>query len=753
MTAESTSRSAAYAQVRVYEPAGERTLGERVTLGGQGADIVVPGVDGLEWTIERRKGEWIATPQSPAANSRELRKHDTLTVGDAQVSVSDVSRTRIVLNVHHLVGNATIAPVSSVAALSLEGSDEDLEIHASALSVPRVPSGRRASVVTQRPPLLSRRALAWIIGVPLAILLLVGAGTLLKRGVEQARAALAARPGQLKIDTGGIDSIVNIDGVQAGRAPGELAVPAGRRTVTVQAPRYLDFVATVDIKGAGQPQTLKVVLQPSWGKLQVAAHPTVARVRVDGREMGAVPASIDLPSGVHHVQVNAPGLKPWESTVVVKAGETLAVGPITLGQADARLSVSSTPAGADVAIAGIFRGRTPITLELPAGVTYDIVASLAGHESWKQSVAAESGKSISLQARLIPVLARVTVQGEPAGAEVLVDGKSRGKTPQTLNLSAVEHRIEVRKEGFLPFTTTVQPASGLARAVDYQLTSADRATALQASASTITTKDGYVLKLVVGGTFTMGSDRREQGRRPNETLRQVTLKRPFYLGTNEVTNAQFRKFRSGHVSGYVAKTTLDLDHQPVSQVSWDDAAAYCNWLSEREGLPPAYDSQNGKFQLKRPVTAGYRLPTEAEWEYAARRSGDQMLRFSWGDTPPVPERAGNFAGSEAVRLVEVELPGYRDDYIAAAPVGKFKPNASGFNDMAGNLSEWVNDYYLSFVDSSAATDPLGPEQSGRHVIRGANWKSTSVSELRLAWRDSADNPDQTIGFRVARYAE
>ena len=103
--------------------------------------------------------------------------------------------------------------------------------------------------------------------------------------------------------------------------------------------------------------------------------------------------------------------------------------------------------------------------------------------------------------------------------------------------------------------------------------------------------------------------------------------------------------------------------------------------------------------------------------------------------------------------MEMQLPGYRDDYLTVAPVGKFTPNAFGLHDMAGNVSEWVNDFYLSFVDSTATTDPLGPQQSGRHVIRGGNWKSTSVSELRLAWRDSADGPEQTIGFRMARYAE
>jgi formylglycine-generating enzyme required for sulfatase activity len=73
--------------------------------------------------------------------------------------------------------------------------------------------------------------------------------------------------------------------------------------------------------------------------------------------------------------------------------------------------------------------------------------------------------------------------------------------------------------------------------------------------------------------------------------------------------------------------------------------------------------------------------------------------------------------------------------------------------MGGNVSEWVNDYYLSFVDPAPVTDPLGPDQAAQHVVRGASWRSAAVAELRFAWRDSAADPSQSIGFRVARYAE
>jgi formylglycine-generating enzyme required for sulfatase activity len=461
-----------------------------------------------------------------------------------------------------------------------------------------------------------------------------------------------------------------------------------------------------------------------------------------------------VPSGVHRVRIESQGLKTWESSVVVRAGQTLSIGPITLGQPDAHLTIRSQPAGAEVSIGGTYRGHTPFTAELPAGIAHEVIVSLPGYTTWTRSVFAEPDRKIQLDAQLQAVLAKVTVSGNPDEADLFIDRMARGRTPQTLSLTTVEHSIEVRKEGFVPFTVSVTPETALERTVSYKLTSADPAIALQESAPTIATKSGYMLRLVPTGTFRMGSERREQGRRPNEGLREVTFKRPFYIGVTEVTNAQFRKFRASHVTGYISKYTLDLDNQPVASVSWDDAAAYCNWLSELEGFPPAYEAKDGKLSLKRPVTTGYRLPTEAEWEYAARYAGPgKTWRFAWGDNLPVVANSGNLAGSEAKGLLELLLDDYRDDYAAVAPVGKFAPSALGLHDMAGNVSEWVNDTYASFVDSSPATDPLGPEAAGHHVVRGANWKSAAVAELRLAWRDWGDDASQDIGFRVARYAE
>src|SRR6266480_2616800 len=130
----------AWGQVRVLEPAGERVLGETLSIGGTGSDVVVPGVDaGATMSVRRLRGVWLVQPAPgaavrfngrPLSTERDLRRDDVLSVGDAQVRVSDASRTLLRLSVEHLAGNVTIAPAAALAAVSPEeGGDEELEIH------------------------------------------------------------------------------------------------------------------------------------------------------------------------------------------------------------------------------------------------------------------------------------------------------------------------------------------------------------------------------------------------------------------------------------------------------------------------------------------------------------------------------------------------------------------------------------------------------------------------------------------------
>ena len=534
MTDPVSTRTIAYSQVRVREPLGERILGETATLGGEGSDIVVPGVEaGVAATIERRKGVWVLEPSRqtirfngrPLAAACDLRRGDTLALGEAHLVVADASRTLLRVDVHHLAGNATIAPAATLATLILsDGGDADVEIlPLDTLRVPTLTRANTAGPLEADPRVsLQRRLVGASVAAVVLLIALVAyllqpvpidvrpfdarvsaPGTLLAipnaghmlllpgRHVIKAehdgyvtaetviavsnddrkavRLRLEKLPGKLSVDTGGVAAMVSVDGLDVGRAPGELSIPAGQRTLIIRAPRYVDYITNVTIAGAGERQELHANLQTSWGALKVLSIPEGAHVSVDGVDSGVAPVTIPAPSGVRRVQLVSPGWKTWESSVVLKAGETQSVGPVTLGQPDAHLVVRSEPAGADATVGGTHLGRTPAEIDLPAGIAHEVVLSAPGYKNWTRAVFADPGHKLSVLARLEPILVRVSVQGDPADAELFVDGVARGKAPQAFELSATDHHIEVRKEGFQSFKATVSPAANLDRTVQYRL--------------------------------------------------------------------------------------------------------------------------------------------------------------------------------------------------------------------------------------------------------------------------------------------
>ena len=111
----------------------------------------------------------------------------------------------------------------------------------------------------------------------------------------------------------------------------------------------------------------------------------------------------------------------------------------------------------------------------------------------------------------------------------------------------------------------------------------------------------------------------------------------------------------------------------------------------------------------------------------------------------------NIGGSEALELLGSAIEGHRDEFPVVAAPALFAPNPAGFYDFAGNVSEWVNDRYLSFVASTPVTDPLGPNDGKTHTYRGSNWRTVTTGELRFPWREGEVVASDVIGFRVARY--
>jgi len=278
---------------------------------------------------------------------------------------------------------------------------------------------------------------------------------------------------------------------------------------------------------------------------------------------------------------------------------------------------------------------------------------------------------------------------------------------------------------------------------------------------------------VLVGVFIMGDGVASCG----VDQREVTLTRDFYLGQHEVTNQEYlAAVQWAYDHGYVTATTtsvrdnldgstvelLDLDgdceiafsggvftlrdagHEinpdhPVKEVTWYGAARYCDWLSEQTGLPRAYQhSGNWSCNGGDPYGAqGYRLPTDAEWEYAAQWDDERI--YPWGDEAPDCSRANFYYSGYCVGWT--------------SPVGGYPdaPATLGLSDMAGNVWKWCNDWWVCSLGTTPVTDPPGPASGTFRVLRGGAWFNSDY-HLRCACRDG-DDPDRSgsgIGFRASR---
>jgi formylglycine-generating enzyme required for sulfatase activity len=241
---------------------------------------------------------------------------------------------------------------------------------------------------------------------------------------------------------------------------------------------------------------------------------------------------------------------------------------------------------------------------------------------------------------------------------------------------------------------------------------------------------------------------------------RVRITRPFYLGVYEVTQGQYAQFvqetdyrteaeRDGKGGwGYnAAKNEFKIgpeyswrftgfeyenDH-PVVNVSWNDAVAFCEWLSRKEGVE-------------------YRLPTEAEWEYACRAG--TSTAYYHGNEAEGLAAVGNVAdGTARERFPNWKTISGRDGYVFTAPVGRFRPNGFGLYDMHGNVWEWCADWYDDdYYRTSPQDDPKGPDSGVLRVLRGGSW-GTSARAARSAYRGTytpVDRVTGSVGFRLAR---
>jgi len=271
---------------------------------------------------------------------------------------------------------------------------------------------------------------------------------------------------------------------------------------------------------------------------------------------------------------------------------------------------------------------------------------------------------------------------------------------------------------------------------------------------------GLELAVVDEGKFDMGSPRGERNRHPDETLHSVRISRPFLVGKYEVTQDEYTRVMK-HNPSWTSSTGegknkvagVNTTQFPVENVTWYDAIEFCNRLSKLDGFAPYYLVAEAKIEKDSIKSAsvmalggnGYRLPTEAEWEFCCRAWTSGPYHFgnenSGTDANTRPGPAYGYGGGPNWTALG-----------RTAKVGNYKPNHLGLFDMHGNVAEWCWDYFdKDYYSTSPEVDPIGPEKGYLRLLRGGSWM-VSEGSCRSATRFhmAPETSKEYIGFRVAR---
>ncbi len=549
----------------------------------------------------------------------------------------------------------------------------------------------------------------------------------------------------------------------------------------VQAPNYHTDAGNVTIDEPNGTEIVTVTLRPNFGWIEVAGNDALqgASVYVDNALIGRAPCKSEaLKSGQHTVRIAKEMYDTYTETVTVKDNETTSLDP-TL-EADFAEVTLKVDAEAEIWVNNEKKGTRTWTGRLGSG-TYKIECKQANHETsmtTQEITASMAGRTIPLPLPK-PIYGSLNVESTPNFCKLYIDGKDIGVTPKAVpDLLIGSHQIRLTKDGYADYTDSFTLSKGEHKQIQvtlsngkeiqftcnvpdaqleidgqkvgsatgtYQLTYGShslKATATDYRDYTYTinvsesgsyshsiqmlalAKDeetftvngvSFTMKLVEGGTFQMGATS-EQGNDADsdeKPVHSVTLSN-YYMGETEVTQALWKAVMGTEPSyngGWVNDNGRGNDY-PAYRVSWNDIQEFVTKLNRFTGKQ-------------------FRLPTEAEWEYAAR-GGKRSNGYK-------------YAGSSNIGSVAW----YTDNSGSKThPVKGKNPNELGLYDMSGNVWEWCQDWYDSYSNSTQ-TNPIGPSNGSFRVLRGGSWGNIARHcRVSIRFSDDPDIRDFSIGFRL-----
>ena len=449
----------------------------------------------------------------------------------------------------------------------------------------------------------------------------------------------------------------------------------------------------------------------------LTVNPQNAVVTIDGIQQtvstdGAYSAM--LPYGSHTYKVEAGGYISKSGSFTISSSDTTPIN-VSLVSAMATVSVTCPTPAVSLYVDKKSVGVAPWSGSLKEGM-HLVEAKKEGYRSQQRTINLSQQQKLDVAFNeLVAIQGNLSVNYKPFGADVYIDGKKIGQSPRVFNGILVgSHKVEIKKDGYGTESKQVNIQEGQTATLAGMLTtntSSSVASGASLSGNTITipVKNGISIDMVrvKAGTFTMGATREMENPYDDEKpIHQVTLTNDYYIGRYEVTQALWKAVMGNNPSKY------EGDNLPVEQVSWDDCQEFISKLNIITGKT-------------------FRLPTEAEWEYAAR-GGKKSRGYQYSGSNNISDVAWHEDNSDS----------------KTHAVGTKQANELGIYDMSGNVNEWCQDRY-GFYSSSSQVNPTGSNSRYNRVYRGGSWFN-NAGFCRSSYRRSntPDNCNSYLGLRL-----
>jgi serine/threonine protein kinase/formylglycine-generating enzyme required for sulfatase activity len=537
----------------------------------------------------------------------------------------------------------------------------------------------------------------WMFGAVAALAVAGGLYAFSERGAR----------GSIRIETEPPNAMVVLDG-QMKRSPAQFdGLPTGRHNAHIALSSDYDPIdVPIEIapRAAAHPPKFKFVR--SHGTARIESKPAGARFELrDGEQIvqhGTTPATLaSMPTGKYALVLRRDDREVKETIEIRRNEETVKQVEFVSG----RVTATSQPARAKILVDGKEAGVAPLELDLSEG-PHEFVAQYKTWPEQRRTIQCAGGRTESVAFEFAAGSVKIT--SAPAGASVFVNGVEKGVTPLPLeDLEPGEVRYELRLAGFKPIEVTGMVKPG-------------EQTFLPARfVNRAGPQRGQPWENSLGMKFVPLGD--------------------VLMCVWPVRVRDYESFCAATARARLVPDFAQDGSHPVVRVNWEDAGAFCEWLTKRE---------QGAEQLEEGQS--YRLPTDIEWSLAVgladeggatpeERDG-KAREFPWGKQWPPPTGAGNFADG-ASRRGAGTIAGYHDGFGQTSPVGSFAANALGIYDLSGNVWQWCDDYYKP--------------GSRWGVLRGGSWGTSAMGELRSSYRNVVDRSERDViyGFRCVLVPE